>query len=203
MISPTLNNWQHFTTVGIGGQMAYPSPPQQPQYSAPPKKSGGGCWLWILGGCLVLIVGCVVLAGGGFLLYRSGLITVSSMLNLVGLGPADVEVDNFRDDAIQVSILQLDVPQSSNSNSSPAPAQWGYEMNAFDVHITQVQTHGRYRVDFGSTSGASDLGTCTLNLGSGDAYQFVTLPDKIVINHVNQPAKTGPDFIVATSALCR
>jgi hypothetical protein len=58
-------------------------------------------------------------------------------------------------------------------------------------------------VDFGTTSGASDLGTCTLNLASGDSYQFVTLPDKIVVNHVNQPAKTGPDFIVSTSALCR
>lgn len=184
--------------------MAYPPPPPQlPRYAAPPKKGRGGCWLWLLGGCVVLVVGCVVLAGGAFLLYRSGLVTQNTLLKLVGMAPATVEVDNFRDNIIQVSIVQLDVPPSSNSNSTPYPDVWQFVMNAFDVHITKISTHGRYRVDFGSTAGASDLGTCTLHLGSADAYQFVTLPDKIVVNHVNRPANTGPDFIVATSALCR
>ena len=58
-------------------------------------------------------------------------------------------------------------------------------------------------MDFGLSSGGSDLGTCTLHLGSGDEYQFVALPDKIVVHHVNQPAQAGPDFVVATSSLCR
>jgi hypothetical protein len=177
--------------------MAYPPPPEQPPYSAPAKKSVGGCWLWLLGGCLVMIVGCVVLAGGGFLLYRSGLITVNSMLNLVGLGPADVEVDNFRDGTIYVTVQQVEV--ASNTN----PGQGYFQLDSFDLHTYHAPQPGRYRVDFGSTSDAADLGTCTLTLKSGDHYQFVTLPDKIVINHVNRPASTGPDFVVGTSALCR
>ncbi len=181
----------------------YPPPPQPPAYSPPPppKKGGSGCVWWLLGGCLVLVVGCVVMAGGGFLAYRSGLITQATLLKLAGLAPANVEVDNFRDDTIQVSILQLDVPQ--NSNTSTSPAQFEAQLNAFDVHTTSIPTHGRYRVDFGTTTGGADLGTCTINLGSADQYQFVALPDKIVVNHVDRPPKTGPDLIVATSSLCR
>jgi hypothetical protein len=49
----------------------------------------------------VLGLGGVVLAVGGFVAYQSGLLTVDSALNLIGLGPGDVEVDNFRDDTIR------------------------------------------------------------------------------------------------------
>jgi hypothetical protein len=133
--------------------------------------------------------------------YQSGILTQANLLKLAGLAPASVEIDNFRDDAIQVTILQLDVPQNSNGDASPA--QFDVPLNAFDIQATSIPTKGRYRVDFGTSSGASDLGTCTLNLGSGDSYQFVTLPDKIVVNHVSKPAAAGPDFIVSTSALCQ
>jgi|SRR5579859_790890 len=183
--------------------MTYSPPPPQyaPPPAPPPKKGGSGCVWWLLGGCLVLIVGCVVLAGGGFILYQSGIITQANLLKLVGLAPASVEVDNFRDDAVHVTILQLDVPQNSNGDGSPAVFE--QQLNAFDIGTTSIPSKGRYEVSFGSGTGGSDLGSCTLNLGSGDSYQFVTLADKIVVNHVSQPAKTGPDFIVATSSLCR
>jgi hypothetical protein len=178
--------------------MAYPPPPpQQPLYSAPPKKSGPGCWLWLLGGCLVLIVGCLVVGVGGFVAYQSHLITLNSVLNLVGLGPGAVEMDNFRDDAVQVSVLQLDVA------SDKTPIQDSFQVDSLDIHTSGLQNPGRYRVDFGLTSGSADLGTCTITLKGGDLYQFVALPDKVVVNRVNRPANSGPDFVVATSALCR
>ena len=58
-------------------------------------------------------------------------------------------------------------------------------------------------MDFSLTSGGDELGTCTLNLKSGDQYQFVALPERIVVNRANRPATSGPDFVVETSSLCR
>ena len=127
--------------------------------------------------------------------YQSGLLTVDSALNLIGLGPGDVEVDNFRDEAIQVAILQLDAPADS------LPMEVSLEINPFDIRTYRLQNPGRYGIDF-STS-AADLGTCTLSVKSGDEFQFVVLPDGIVINPVDDPVSVGSDLVVATSALCR
>jgi len=130
---------------------------------AGPKKTGRGCGPWLLVGCLVLGLGGVVLAVGGCLAYQSGLLTVDSALNLIGLGPGDVEVDNFRDEAIQVAILQLAAPPDS------LPMEVSLEINPFDIRTHCLQNPGRFRIDF--STGAVDLGTCTLNLKSGDEFQ--------------------------------
>jgi hypothetical protein len=163
----------------------------------PAKKSGGGCAGWLVAGCLVALLGCGALGVGGFLAYRGGLITPNMLLNLVGLGPADIEVDNFRDDTIEIHILQLEV------KTDETPTENYLEIEAFDIRTSRVQQPGRYQVNFGTTSGAADLGTCTLTLRSGDLYQFVALPDKIVVNRVNKPPDNGRDLIVETSTLCR
>ena len=178
-------------TGGPAGGVGAPAQPVQGK----PKTKGRGCGRWLLVGCLLLVIGGVVLAVGGFVAYQSGLLTVDSALNLIGLGPGDVEVDNFRDDAIQVAILQLDAPADS------LPMEVSLEINPFDIRTYRVQNPGRYRLDF-STS-AADLGTCTLNVKSGDEFQFVALPDGIVINPVDDPVSVGSDLVVATSALCR
>jgi len=180
------------------GTQPVPAPAASPTPKVTsPKKSRGGCAGWLVVGCLVALLACGVLGVGGFLAYQSHLITLNTFLNLVGLGPAGVEVDNFRDDTIQVAILQLDVSKDST------PAQDSFEIAAFDIQNYQAQSAGRYRVDFGTTSGAADLGTCTLTLKGGDQYQFVALPDKIVINRVNHPPVNGRDLIVETSTLCQ
>jgi|GEM_PF-2670370 len=168
-----------------------------PSAGRPAKKSRGGCAGWLVAGCLVTLLGCGVISGGGVLAYMGGLITPNMLLNLVGLGPADIEVDNFRDDTIEVTILQLEVKQDKT------PTQDSLEIEAFDIRTSRVQQPGRYQVDFGTTSGAADLGTCILTLRSGDLYQFVALPDKIVVNRVNHPPDNGRDLIVETSTLCQ
>jgi len=178
--------------VQIGGPAGGVAAPPQP---ASAKKTGRGCGRWLLVGCLVLGLGGVVLAVGGFVAYQSGLLTVDSALNLIGLGPGDVELDNFRDEAIQVAIVQLDAPPDS------LPMEVTLEINPFDIRTYRLQNPGRYRIDF--STGAADLGTCTLNVKSGDEFQFVALPDGIVINPVDDPVSVGSDLVVATSALCR
>ncbi|MGB8646843.1 MAG: hypothetical protein WCF84_16505, partial [Anaerolineae bacterium] len=75
-------------------------------------------------------------------------------------------------------------------------------LNPFDVRIRQVQGGSKYRLDFQTKDGKS-LGACTLNVRGGDDYQFVTLPERTVVNRANSPSQSGADFVVDTSSLCR
>src|SRR5690242_5322890 len=54
----------------------------------PAPKPARGCLRTVGCGCLGLIVLLVVVGGGGYLGFRSGVITPNTFLNLVGLGPA-------------------------------------------------------------------------------------------------------------------
>jgi hypothetical protein len=173
------------------------------QYAAPPPaKSGMGCGGCLLRSCLLILVLAVIVAVGGFLAFRTGALSpqaaLSIYLNITGQGPADIEVENFRDDAIAVSIQQTDAAKDANA------AEGSLALNAFDVRRFRAPNPGKYRVSF-TAAGSSDsaLGTCMLTLRSGDRYQFVTLPDKIVVNRVNNPSNAGTDFVVDSSSLCR
>jgi len=123
-------------------------------------------------------------------------LTLNNLLNVVGLGPGSIEVDNFRDDKIEVNITQLEPPADSSS------IKLSLRLGAFDVRSDTISQPGKYRVDFSTDKGAK-LGTCTLNVRSGDHYQFVALPERIAINRVNNPSSVGADFVVETSSLCR
>lgn len=172
-----------------------PTDEQASPVAAPRKRRRAGAW--VLMGCLgLLLAGCG--AGvGGYLAYDAGLLTPQMLLGLVGLGPADIEVDNFREDGVYVSVVQLDAPSDS------LPQESSLELNPFDVRTARLQHPGRYQIDFGTSSDAADLGSCTLSARSGELYQFVTLPDMVVINRVKDPVTVGSDLIVATSTLCR
>lgn len=194
------------TTLAEQRGSATPKPPHSQSQSstprveppAPPasaKKKSRGC----LTGCLIAIVLLIVLSVVGFLVFRSGALTPNRLLNLVGQGPAEIEVDNFRDDAIQVNITRAD-PVGAGT---PTPSPSGLQLKAFDVRIHKVQNPGKYRVDFRATTGNANLGSCTLTMRGGDYWQFVALPDRIAVNRVNNPSQVGSDFVIQTSALCR
>lgn len=169
--------------------------------AAPPTlskaKQGRSCVSIVLTGFLVFTVLVVILGVGGFVAVQNGWITLNTLLNLAGLGPGDSEVDNFRDEAIDVTVRQLDPPQGSS------PAQGRLVLNAFDVKSYRAQNPGIYRVEFRTGRGTIDLGACNLRIRSGDQYQFVVLPERIVVNRVNNPSAVGTDFVIQTSALCR
>ena len=133
---------------------------------------------------------------GGYIAFRSGALTLATVLDLVGMGPGDIEVDNFRDDAMRVSVLKIEDSQSTK------PTPTSLQLESFNISTYRAQNPGKYRVDF-STGTGSALGTCTLTLKSRDHYQFVALPRQILINRVNRPVSTGTDLVVATSTLCR
>lgn len=172
--------------------------PSPPNYARPPApKQGGGCGRLFLLGCLLPLVLCLFVSAGGFLAYRGGLITPAMLLNLVGLGPADVTVENLRDDGVRVLIVQVDVAK----DSSPTTAS--LSLKAFEVRGYRITNAGRYRIEFRADPSGAGLGTCLLTVKSGATYQFVALPSAILINRVNDPVSIGRDLNVATSTLCR
>ena len=128
---------------------------------------------------------------------RGGLITPKMLLTLIGQGPADVEINNFRDDSIRFSMLQLDPPKESTPN------QASFVTKSFDIKNQRIEGPGRYRIDFKTETGSTALGTCILTVKSGGRYQFVLLPSSIIINRVNDPVTSGRELNVATSTLCR
>lgn len=165
--------------------------------SPAPKAKSGGCGRTIGCGCLALILLLLVGGGGGYLAFQNGMITPATLLNLVGMGPGYIEVNNFRDDAIQVTIRQMDVAKDSTAISS------GLNLKAFDINSHRVENPGRYRVEFRATRGGADLGNCALTIRSGDQYQFVATPEQLIVNRANNPASVGTDLIVASSKFCR
>jgi hypothetical protein len=195
---------------------AYSAPPA-PTYAAPPQQivyvtpagaavqpaakqgggCGGGCGKFLACGCLVVIVLAAAIVGGGYWASQSGMLNRDNLMKLIGQGPADIEVDNFRDDNIYVTITQLNVPQDQT------PSRASLTINSFDVAAYHVEKTGKYKVDFGTTQGSANLGTCTLTVKSGDQYQFVPLPTKVIINRTNSPASATGDFLISTSSLCR
>ncbi len=181
---------------------AYPppqyGPPQYgpPQYASPPKSNRGCCGL-LTCGCLVPLVVVVLLAVGGYVAFQKGLITKDGLLNAVGLGPGSVEIDNFRNDTVYVTLT----PQDTSKGSPPAATT--LSLSPFDIASRRIDNPGRFRVDFGTSRGSANLGTCNLTVKSGDQYQFVSLGDKVIVNRTNKPASSGRDFVIGTSALCR
>jgi hypothetical protein len=199
----------------------YSAPPPSPVYAAPPPstvytaarmspvgtepprapaKSGGGCGCnaRTLGcGCLVVLLLLVVCAASAFWAYNSHLLTTTTFLNLAGLGPASIEVDDFRDDGIDVSFSQLDATKDSS------PIEGALQLNAFDVKTFHTPNAGKFRIEFVTTAARTSLGGCTLSVRSGDQFQFAALPDKILINRVNNPPQTGTELIMQSSTMCR
>jgi hypothetical protein len=189
-------------------QTAPPAPVQQPQvnvYVSPPlgsaypspRKGNRGCCGILTCGCLVPLVVVVLLVVGGYMAFQNGMITRDGLLNLAGMGPGSIEVDNFRTDTVYVTLTPLDTPKEST------PAGDTFSLNSFDIVSRRIESPGRYRVDFATSRGSANLGTCSLTVKSGDQYQFVSLAGKVIVNRVNNPAALGRDFVIGTSALCR
>ncbi len=188
--SPPPAAWGQSSQVNV-----YVAPPAASHPA--PKQSGGGCGKLLACGCLLPILLVIVAVAGGYLAVQSGALNKDKLLGLMGRGPADIRVDNFRDDAIYVNITQLDVAKDST------PEQTTLALNSFDILAHRVQNPGRFRVDFGTTRGSANLGVCTLTVKPGDRYEFVPLPNKIIVNRANNPSSAGADYVITTSALCR
>jgi hypothetical protein len=174
---------------------------------APPRRRRGPARV-IAFSCLGLLLLVVVSGVGVFVALQTHAITSAKLLNLVGQGPAVIEVDNFRDDQITVGIDTVSSSSGSGGSSTSSPSSGGFSLsgesltlNAFDVKDNHAQNPGKYQLSFRDKAGA-DLGSCTLDIHGGDHYQFVALPTGIAVNRANNPSSRGADFVIQSSKLC-
>jgi hypothetical protein len=178
------------------GQQQDPYGQQQSPYGPPQRRQGGGCGRCFGCGCLTLLLLLVVVGVGGFIAYRNGNLDVATLLKAVGQAQPRVQVDNLRDDAVFVAITQLNQERGSTA------ATYGGQVRSLDIVSYSLLQAGRYRVDFGTRTGRKDLGSCTIDIASGAAYQFVPLPDKIIVNNLDDAVSDGRDLVIETSSLC-
>jgi hypothetical protein len=176
------------------------------QASPPPKKGKGpGCLsLWPLAVYLILCAGCLAVFAGLVYVYKADKDTQKKALALVGIGPATIEVENLNDTRVYLFMTQK-LDRQKDDETDP-DLLW--EVNSYGSNMRSDQPSGPYRIDFGSTSGDTDLGTCIFNIKSGETYHFVILPGYVLIDRteypelINRDPDTIDEFNVANSSLC-
>jgi pSer/pThr/pTyr-binding forkhead associated (FHA) protein len=178
-------------------------PPPAPRTA---KNKGCGCLtMWPLAIYLVLFMACIGLFGGAYWLYKSPRATQQQFLTLIGQGPATIQVENLGD--VKVFVFMTSTLERTKEDDITPNFLW--EIGSFGTKITANQTTGFYRIDFGTQSGEMDLGTCIFSLKSGEVYDFVVLPDFIIVNRTEYPQVLDrdptsiDDLAVKTSSLCK
>ena len=99
------------------------------------------------------MLGCLVTAGLGYVAYQRGMITPETLLNVVGLGPADMELDETcRDETIHMTIVSLDGTPSPTAE----PGSFDFDANtshlevdSLDIYNWHISQPGHFRVGFG------------------------------------------------------
>jgi hypothetical protein len=179
----------------LGEQPLEPTPPPgtRPLPGQPPAPAGDsteparkrhGCRRFFL-----IIIVLVLIAGlGGFLLIRSGNISLTALqARLSGVG--SVTVVNITDDPLQVRITGADETGDSTT------------IEALDIDGFGALEPGAYSVVIEATNGVPPRLECNLDLARGEDYQFVAVPDGIAVT-VDDSAQTADEIDAATSSLC-
>ncbi len=142
---------------------------------------------------LLLIVGTAV---AGYFMLQNGTITQRGILNTLGMGTGEAAVLNLTDGDLSVSITSL------SSDSDSALLDTGMSLKPTDSDSFTALSPGRYRITFSATVGEAS-GDCSLQIGSGDLYQFVAVNEGVVVTNEKYPASTVADLNMATSSLCK
>jgi hypothetical protein len=169
----------------------YPAGPYpygyQPPYQAPVRRGIGcvGLTLILLGLVLVVVI-------GGAVAMFMGVFTPNQLLNLVGQGPAYVEVDNMRDRSITADLVVVGGDGETTRSA---------DLESFDLRTLTAGGPGLYRLTVSDSSGDS-IARCTMEIGGGNQWQFVVLPETVLVVLNEQTPSRSEDLFVETSRLC-
>jgi hypothetical protein len=142
---------------------------------------------------ILLIVGTI---GVGWYMLQNGTLTQKGIFNTLGMGTGEADVINLSDGDLSVNIASLD------DKSGSSLLKTDLALKPFDSDSFTSIKPGRYRLTFAATAGQAS-GTCTLQVGSGDVYQFAAVNEGVVITSDKHPASTGEELDMSTSSLCK
>jgi hypothetical protein len=175
-------------------------PPQVPSVpAAKPKKKRSrvaSCFLIFAISALVIVCLVAVVGGGGYYLYSTGQISRREIQNTFGVGYGEISVVNIANEPLDIQLTRLDTdngePNSVNSD----------EIEPLGISGFGGIEPGHYEFEITAPSGQPG-GTCRMQIGSGDAYQFVAVPAGVAITQEGVDANHPDDVDMLTSALCR
>ena len=183
-------------------QASQPPSAPPPQASAPPpttpaKKKKRRSWLRT---CLLLFVllacGLVTVAGVGYYLFSTGALSRRTVLNTVGLGAGEIALVNIADSPLDARLYQLDT-----ESGDPELAHSG-RLEPLDMGGFGGIEPGRYELVLSTLDGFPPESRCTMQIASGDQYQFVVVPEGIAVTLNQQGAQAAAELDVLTSPLC-
>jgi cell division protein YceG involved in septum cleavage len=146
---------------------------------------------------LVIILLLVATGGIGWYLLQNGTITQRGILNTLGMGTGEADVLNLTDGDLSVDITSL------SESSDAALLKTNLTLKSTDSNSFTSIKPGRYRLTFSATVGGDASGTCSLQMGSGDVYQFVAVNEGVVVTSEKYTPTTVEDMNMATSSLCK
>ena len=169
--------------------MVGPEPELEPEPEAAARRRR----FWRPGCFTILLLLVVGLVAGGVYAYQTRAITPRLVLEAVGFGAAEVELVNLRDDAVRVDLATSDA-------EDVVPAS--FRLGSLEIRTHRAPRPTYLRIALATTDGTS-LGTCALDLQSGDRLQIVVLPEETLIRSDETVPASGRDLLMTESSLCR
>ena len=153
-------------------------------------------------GLVVIAIGilcfcCTVLLGSsGYYLFSSGRITLNDILNLVNLGPGEIQLVNLSDGRVEVELRWVDDEDGDTYHQDSASLE-PYDMAAF-----RSVSSGHYELIINVPNGRPRGDTCYLNVRGGSSYHVAVVPDGIVIVLEGDRVTEVEEVNMATTEMC-
>jgi hypothetical protein len=179
-------------------------PAAVPAVNQPVAKKSGISPVFPLIFILLVSLICVGSAISGYVYYKAPQSEKNKVLNYFGKGPASIQVNNLND----TTVYMFATTSLDTSAADENAVGINTEVSSFGIVDQYELDSGAYRFDFGSQAGGMDLGTCIFNIKGGEVYNFVVIPDHIIVDRTEYPESSDRDptsvteFEVATSSLC-
>ena len=161
---------------------------------APPRKKRS-----CLPTCLILLLlsGCllVALAGGGYYAVQSAQLSPMALQARLN-GTSEFSVINTAGSELTIEMTQLD-PAMGNHHSTRLPG-WNHW-----TLVVRERCAGKVSAWFVTAEGLPADAVCSLNLNNGDIYQFIVVPEGIVVAKEGASQQGADELDVLTSSLCQ
>jgi hypothetical protein len=163
-----------------------------------PKKRNP--WLTCL---LIFVIFCIlslccsgITLLSGYYLYSSGRLSVNNILNLVNLGPSEIQVVNLSDGDIEVTLLSIDKESGESSHIQSKT------LMPFDIKTLRSISSGDYTIDVETYSNQPQGQICNIHIKGSSLYSIAVLPEGIIIAQDGKKVSSIDDVNMKTSTLC-
>lgn len=146
---------------------------------------------------VILVCGLIVIGGGGYYFYTTGQLAPRTVLNAIGMGTGEINFVNLADSTLDSDLVQLNTESGEPENFSDL------SLEPFEIGGIGAIPPGIYELQVSFSAGIPTVGSCWLEIESGDVFQFVAVPEGIAISKEGENP-TNPDEIdFQTTSICK